>query len=288
MAESDRTDLHWRSHGLRPRLRAIYHWAARLPLPCRLPWGAWWLGRGDVVSGCIRRGEPYEPGEQLFLRRFLEPGMTVVDVGAHQGFYTLLASKLVGHGGRVLAIEPSPREFRRLRWHLAVNRCRNVQVRHVAIAGHEGEATLFVCLGRETGCNSLRPPAAEDPIETVRVPVVTLDSCAEQAGIRRVDLIKMDVEGAELAALSGSKRLLTSIRPVLLCELADVRTAPWGYSSVDIFDFVAAQGYCWFSVGIDGRLIECPKKEKFHENLIAIPESECERIVRQISREGRE
>jgi FkbM family methyltransferase len=86
--------------------------------------------------------------------------MTVLDVGAHNGFYTLLASKRVGPTGQVIAFEPSPRERQRLLSNLWINGCSNVIVEPVALADEDSVATLFVVSGAETGCNSLRPPAA--------------------------------------------------------------------------------------------------------------------------------
>jgi FkbM family methyltransferase len=77
-------------------------------------------------------------------------GMTVLDVGAHNGFYTLLASKKVGPSGRVIAFEPSPRERQRLLSNLWINRCSNVIVEPVALAEEDSVATLFVVSGAET------------------------------------------------------------------------------------------------------------------------------------------
>src|SRR5438309_4114648 len=108
------------------------------------------------MDGALRNG--FERQEQEFLLEFLGPGMTFIDIGAHHGLYSLLASKKVGPSGRVVAFEPSPREFRRLRWNLALNRCRRVRAEPFALGATDGTADLFVCLGWDTGCNSLRPP----------------------------------------------------------------------------------------------------------------------------------
>ena len=250
-----------------------------LPQPIHLSWGMWWLAWNDVMSAHIRLRDKFEQEEQGFLLGFLGAGMIFLDLGAHQGLYTLLASKKVGPSGQVFAFEPSPRELRRLRWNLFLNRCRNVCVVPFALGNIEDTVELFVCLGRETGCNSLRPPAVSEPVGKVQVPITTLDRYLERTRICKVDFVKIDVEGAELEVLKGARRLLSDCRPPILCELADVRTEPWGYGSVDIYEFLATRGYRWFLITPEGRLQFCPRKEHFHENLIAVPEEKLELVA---------
>ena len=259
-----------RLHGKRVRNRFVCY--LFLPIPIRLPWGVWWLVMNDVMSRHIRFRDDFEQGEQNFLIRFLQPGMIALDVGAHHGLYTLLASRKVDIKGRVIAFEPSPRERRRLQLHVKINRCTNVHIEPFALSSNEGTAELFVCLGQETGCNSLRPPAVNEPMKKVQVPITTLDRYLEQIAIDKVDFVKMDVEGAELEVLHGASKLLGNYRPLILCELADVRTGPWGYCSVEIYDFLKSRSYRWFSIMSDGKLRPCPRKERFNENLIAVPE----------------
>jgi FkbM family methyltransferase len=260
------------------RKRAIqsfrYRVLSKLPLPMRLSWGAWWLTRNDVISNRFRVGRGFEEAEQKFLLRFLQPGMTVLDLGAHYGLYTLLASKRVGRGGRVIAFEPSPRERQKLQRHLQVNRCQNVQVEGVAVGSTDGTAELYVCMAQATSYNSLRPPAVDDPTVQIQVPLVKLDTYLEQAHIGTVDFIKMDVEGAELGVLKGASNLLRHpSRPVLMCELADERTNPWNYRSVEIYDFLVECGYHLFSINPNGILHPCLRREQFiDDNLIAVPE----------------
>jgi FkbM family methyltransferase len=242
------------------------------PLLCRLSFGAWWLAWNDVIGSHLYFRTSFEEGERKFLLRFLQRRMTVFDIGAHSGLYTLLASERVGIKGQVLAFEPSPRELRRLRWNLFLNRCRNVRVEPIALSSGEGIAELYVCLGRETGCNSLRRPAVSEPVGKVQVSVTTVDRYVERTGINKVDFMKLDVEGAELDVLRGASRLLSDFKPIILCELADIRTEPWGYRSVEIYEFLTTLGYQWFSITREGRLRACPKRERFHENLLAVPE----------------
>lgn len=230
----------------------------------------------------------FEQGEQGFLLQFLRPGMTILDIGAHHGLYSLLASKKVSPGGHVIAFEPSPRELRRLRRHLSLNRRRNVQVEPLALGDTEETRELYVVLGQETGCNSLRPPAISEPVRKIRVPVTTIDRYIQRTGIQRVDFMKLDVEGAELEVLKGGTRLWSDFKPVVLCELADVRTEPWGYRSVAIYEFLVALSYRWFSITLEGRLLSCLRKERFHENLLAVPHEKLKLVTDSIMDESGE
>jgi FkbM family methyltransferase len=243
-----------------------------MPLPLRLPFGAWWLAEHSALDRDLIY-DGFETAEAAFVARFLRPGMTVLDVGAHHGLYTLLASKCVGNYGRVIAFEPSPRERRRLARHLRVNRCRNVEVRPLALGDQAGEADLYLVEGMHDWCNSLRAPNIEDRTSKVRVEVRRLDDVLEDINWPRVDFIKLDVEGAELSFLHGARRMLCGdMRPAILGEVQDVRTAPWGYAAREIVRFLADAGYAWFALADDGSLESISSElSSYDGNLVALP-----------------
>lgn len=254
---------------------AFFHWNRifpGVPLPIRLPFGAWWLARNDFLGAYLFNGG-FENSERKFVQRFLQPGMTVLDIGAHHGFYTLLASRMVGPRGKVLAVEASPRERKRLVRHLQINGCRNVHVEGYALGETKRTADLFLMDGLQSGSNSLCLPATSGPIETVQVEVERLDRVLEERHIGNVDFIKMDVEGAELSVLKGAKDLLSrKPRPVILIEVQDVRTQPWGYPAREIIQFLADIGYFWFRPLPDGRIEKMDAtQERYDGNFIAFP-----------------
>ena len=250
-----------------------------MPLPVRLPFGGWYLAWNDINDDCIFAGN-YEKSEKLFVESFLKPGMTVLDIGAHHGFYTLLASKKVGHEGRVIAFEPSPREKRKLLWHIKLNHYKNVKVEDVALGNKEGNVEFFVVQGRDTGCNSLLPPKVTEPTRVVEVRVIKLDNYLKDHRIDHVDFIKMDVEGAELSVLKGATGLLQhKPRPVILCELADTRTQSWGYKAKEVVVFLSNLGYYWFLTCKEGTLEPIPLDiGVFDRNFIAVPEEQIDQI----------
>src|SRR5581483_2657298 len=133
-----------------------------------------------------------------------------------------------------------------------------------------GSVELRVVEAVETGCNSLRP-ASGLATHGVQVPMCRLDDYISQRQVRRVDLIKLDIEGGERDALFGAAKTLEAHRPVLLCEIEPARILPWGYAPTDIVDFVRGLGYEWFA--LDGPdLIPLRPDAAFRGNYIARPQ----------------
>lgn len=154
--------------------------------------------------------------ERAFIERTLGPGMVAVDVGANVGFHTLLMARCVGVTGRVHAIEPEPRNFRLLTRAVEEAGYRQVRLHRAAAARAAGRAPLYVA-GDNRGDHRLTP-AAEARAQ-VTVPTVVLDELlAEEA---RIDLVKIDVQGAEVEVLAGlANTLARRPPPHLLCELS--------------------------------------------------------------------
>jgi FkbM family methyltransferase len=260
------------------RVRRLF--APNLPIPLRLPFGAWWIAGNSALDYELMTNV-FESAETQFVQRYLRPGMTVLDVGAHHGLYTLLASKCVGSAGTVIAIEPSPRERKRLEGHLKLNRNKNVRLESLALGSERGEADLFLVDGSEDWCNSLRPPAVTSKSHVIRVQVKRLDELLQELGVTTVDFIKIDVEGAELDALKGAGNLLRgSSRPVILAEVYDSRTSPWGYAAREIVQLLAQLDYQWLRLGANGSLQHISSElQSYDANLVAIPGERVDKIL---------
>jgi FkbM family methyltransferase len=168
--------------------------------------GMKWIA-GSATHGCWLG--TYELDKQLVIERFVRPGMTIYDVGAQAGFYTIFFSRFVGESGRVFAFEPCPYEARFLLDHVRMNRLANVRVIQVAVPGHTG------LIGMSTDRGTCQNQICNDPDPPLRVPSIDLDS----SGLPVPDLIKMDVEGAESAVLRGARRMLREARPVVFVAL---------------------------------------------------------------------
>jgi FkbM family methyltransferase len=154
----------------------------------------------------------HEPEVQRALARELAPGMTVWDVGAHIGFFTVLAARRVGGRGRAHAFEPNPENRSRLVEAVAMNDLQNVVVHDLALAGRSGSAPLY---GHRFTTNwSLLEERGDATAHEVTC--VTIDELA--CSMDAPDLIKIDAEGAELDVLRGGVGFLVERRPVLVVE----------------------------------------------------------------------
>ena len=253
-----------------------------LPIPMRLPFGVWWIAERSALDQELMNNS-FEGSEIEFVQRFLRPGMTVLDVGAHHGLYTLLASKLVGPTGKIIAFEPSPRERRRLLKHIKLNGFRDVQVEPYALGAETGEADLYLADGSDDWCNSLRRPQ-ESKGRTARVQIRRLDDIVGQAWLTKVDFVKLDVEGAELDTLKGAAKLLSNApRPVVLAEVYDIRTRPFGYEAREIVIFLSGLNYHWFALNVDGTLAGISSHlHSYDANLVAVPAERLEDVLKSL------
>jgi FkbM family methyltransferase len=166
---------------------------------------------GSSTHGCWLGSYEYE--KQKAFSEAVKPGDVVYDIGANVGFYTLLASVLVGPSGRVVAFEPLPRNLRYLRKHLGLNGCGNVMVMPVAVSDCAGRAGFDP--GDDPSGGALCDHGA------IEVETVALDRLARSKIIPGPDVIKVDVEGGESRALAGGVAMLAREKPLLFLSIHD-------------------------------------------------------------------
>lgn len=172
------------------------------------------LDRADgSVSHIILQDHAYEPHLTPVFEYYCRPGATVVDIGANIGYYSVLGAQLAGPDGRVIAIEPNSENCRLLLLAAAMNGV-SVELLPVGLDDHRGWSYFSTALG--TNGRLVRGgPALADGSGFV-VPTFTLDEVVDGP----VDLIKIDVEGAEFRVFSGAERILAECRPAILSEFS--------------------------------------------------------------------
>ena len=169
-----------------------------------------------------------------------------VDVGAHIGYYSLKAASLVGPGGRVLAVEPNPETVRRLRANIRESGASEVVVEPVACSDSDGMLEFFAANEENAGASSLSKANAAQagPVaHSYRVRARRLDDIVRESGVSRVDVMKIDVEGAELLVLKGAGDTLDRFHPVVAVELIEEQLKRMGTSSADVIAFFRTHGY---------------------------------------------
>ena len=232
------------------------------------------VGRVLAISGV------WEPNVTAAFTRSLSPGDTCVDIGAHIGYYTLLASTLVGPGGHVYAFEPSPSNYRALRANLSRNRVSNVTAIQAAVADTAGTAELYEGPGTNTGGATLRGVLADrrGGRHPVRVEVRPIAAAIPEAEFARIRVVKIDVEGAEVD-------VLRSLAPVFdqghglsvflelnprwiegITEYVEGMCAAYGFRARRI-----RSGY-----SLDGLF---PSRLTEPEELLAIPDEHCDLLL---------
>jgi FkbM family methyltransferase len=174
-----------------------------------------------------------------YITEHLRPGVTVCDVGSNLGIYTLLAARAIGPSGAVWAFEPTPGVYARLVGHVARNGFDNVRLLPVALGAEPGASTVWHIHPDYHGMNSLAPGEEEGWTPAGETKVMTLDEVMRSEGPPSPDLVKVDVEGSELAVLQGGAALLASDHcPTVLVELSRWTTRRFGYEPEEVVRYL--------------------------------------------------
>jgi FkbM family methyltransferase len=231
----------------------------------------------DAVYESFLHEGYYEEAEQRFCADYLEPGMTVFDVGASHGFHTLLFAKLAAPGA-VHAFEPEEWNFHRLQTNLSLNGYGNVVAHRLAVFEQPGELELNVFPHELYGWHTFGAPTLEvegelaKPVGQQTVTAVTLDDYCREHGIERIDLLKLDVEGAELEVLRGSAQLLREGRiGCLLFEISRQMVTGMGHDPGEVLDLVRGAHLSVHELNDDGTLRPAPERpSRDFENFVAL------------------
>ncbi len=204
------------------------------------------LGLSSLEQEVMLTGN-HEPETIQAFAALLAAGMTVIDLGANIGQYTLVAAHRVGPQGRVHAFEPTPSLAEHVRRNLELNGFENATVHAVAVSDAPGRVALHIIEADEPNMNSIIN-GSSDP-KGLEVPTVTLDGFVGEHSLGAVDVIKMDIEGAELQALRGARTLFTGAdSPVLVLEL-NPKTLEYGsHTPDDLLGLLASYGYAFYPI----------------------------------------
>lgn len=161
--------------------------------------------RDEGVGRAIYADQYWDPAETAFLKTHLRPGMTVVDVGANLGYFTVLCARLVGPQGRVIAIEPDPYNYALLERNVARNQLANVTTVNAALGAAPGKVMLF---RSASNFGDHRVCASAEARTAVEVPLESLDALLARLAIGEIDMAKIDVQGFEAQVVAGMQQTL--------------------------------------------------------------------------------
>jgi len=222
------------------------------------------VDRSAYIGSAIYWRGIHSYAEAALIRRFLPVDGVFLDVGANQGELTLIAAQRA-RAGRVIAFEPVPRWFARLEENVRGNGWSHVRVVHRALSDRESEMEMYTseevgAQGMNEGLSSLRRGDGRE-VAIGKVATLPLDVFAERERLDRIDLIKVDVEGAERAVIEGARQTLARLHPALILEWnepAEPTPAP------SLRDDLRAQGYALFGVDSFGHLASIPDAAPIH------------------------
>jgi FkbM family methyltransferase len=202
-----------------------------------------------------------ERREQQFFRQQVTSGMVIFDVGANLGFYTTLFANLVGPTGRVHAFEPDPLSFGILK-RRTIRRA-NIVANQAAVGDHAGSITLY-CNRSNRADNRVHASLGEETAETVEVPLTTLDDYCEAAKIDRIDAVKMDIQGVEVATLRGFRQTLARTSPCgLLIEFSPEHLRAAGSGPEDFWAILDDLGFEPWTFSDEGQAFRIEDRAAF-------------------------
>jgi FkbM family methyltransferase len=186
----------------------------------------------------------FEPEETGWVYKYLRPGDTFVDVGANCGYYSFIASGIVGETGSVYAFEPDPKPLEIFIFNRDKNKIRNICVSSFGLGEKEDYLDLLIPNPNEHLNNSTFIPGHHSPGSVRKTHVVTLDRYAKEYDINRINFIKIDIEGMEPAVIRGMHQLLTEKRvDYILVELHDKALIPAGTSAIELDSLIRGYGF---------------------------------------------
>jgi FkbM family methyltransferase len=193
--------------------------------------------------------QDFDPLETRFLKKQVKPGWIAIDIGANVGYYSLLLSRLVGPDGSVYAFEPESNNWQKLSKTIELNQPTNLRAHKMALAdscklvsivrgpsGNSGKTHLGSCLSQDSEM----------------VEQITLDAFVTRNDLKRVDFVKVDIEGCEERFITGGSKTFSRFKPLLLIELNPAALKGFGSSADSLVSRLREFGYQLFALGWSG------------------------------------
>jgi len=222
----------------------------------------------------------FEPATVKVLKRLVKSGDTVLDIGANVGYMSLVLAKCVGKSGKVFSFEPDSKNFALLNRNIALNP--DCYIKPIALAvsdSHQPIRLYHAKFDFNAGAHSMLP-SEKHLSDFVEIEATTIDEFVTSHGLKKIDVIKIDIEGAKMKAFNGMTETLRNSRPLIVCELCEEHQARAGYTTqavkkwmAETFDMQA------FKVMESGKLKETPIEEThLAENIVFVPHERVQEV----------
>lgn len=226
----------------------------------------------EYVSTFIWRYHFYEEDMCVYILSCLKKDMTFIDVGAHFGFFTLLASYVTEKDGNVLAIEPTPSTFSQLKKNASM--CSNVKIYNYAVFNEERDLRFNDYGVIDSGFNSIFGLRKANSADKAGVDIIVkgrrLDDIVNESGLKNVDFVKIDAESSEIHVLEGMTGIIKEYKPKITVEVGDYEVKG-AVRSIEVVEWLERYGYKPYEV-MNGKIVAHNKKDIYkYSNILFVP-----------------
>ena len=194
----------------------------------------------------------YEKELRDLLKQIVKPNDVFIDIGANIGYFSLL----IAHhfpSAKVISFEPVADPFKKMNENISLNNIENIITVNAAAGEVNEEKELFVSAPDNLGMSSFQQPENYSGYKEI-VKVVSIDEWFKRSGLSKIDIVKLDIEGSELAALRGMKEVLQNCRPLLIVEINPETLSMFNLKPFYIYDYLEQHGFKRFLILENGML----------------------------------
>ncbi len=227
-----------------------------------------------TAIACLAVTGEYEPLETQILKFFAKKSRTIFDIGANVGYYAVELSQSISSVSAIHAFEPVPNSFEQLKQNVELNEISSlVTCIPLAVSNTHGKIRLYKPKTSGSSASSARNLHPDEKVEKIDVSTIILDHYIQFAEINDFDLLKIDVEGAELMVIEGAINSIQKYRPVIFVELLRKWSAPFGYHPNKVLETLMPLGYRCYGVGTSMREIFEVTDSTLETNFLFVPPS---------------
>lgn len=227
----------------------------------------------------------FEPSTVKALKRLLRSGDVALDIGGNVGYIALEMAKRVGRSGKIFAFEPDSKNFALLKRNIELNPDCDIEPLPLAVSDSSAPIRLYKSTVDFNDSAHSTLPSEKHSSEFVEIPTTTIDEFVSSRGLKTINAIKIDIEGAEMSAFKGMTKTLANHRPIVLAELCAEHQARAGYSTQDV------KAWLWnaarlqaFKISESGALTTVePSTPHVADNVVFIPEERIDEFRNLIS-----
>jgi FkbM family methyltransferase len=213
----------------------------------------------------------YELPTIRFIRRYLRPGNVVLDVGAQIGYLTIEMATAAAGQSHVYSFEPEPRNIERFNINIGLNALANVELIPKALSNEPSTIKLYLSADHNAGTHSTIPTDPNVTSDFVEVEATTIDHFIADHQLTSADLIKIDVEGAELEVVRGATASMRDLKPTFIIELSEGIQRSRSFSTVEFKELMQSFNYTAFTIADSGDLIQsAPNVSHAMDNVVFI------------------